>query len=159
MTKTLFLSNILLAFVWVAASGTLTQENFLFGFFIGMGILYIITIDNKRNSYFVMIPKFLGFTVYVIYQIIIANFQAARDSLYPRSRLSPAIIGFELLAETDLEITLLANFVSITPGTLVIDVSDDKKIMYIHVMHVTDKEKFILDIRENFEKRLLDIMR
>jgi multicomponent Na+:H+ antiporter subunit E len=159
MTKNLFLSNIVLALIWVAASGTLTQENFIFGFLIGLGILWVITIDKKNSSYFVMLPKFLGFTLYVIWQIIIANFQAARDSLYPRSRLSPAIIGFELLAETDLEITLLANFVSITPGTLVIDVSDDKKTMYIHVMHVTDKEAFIIDIRENFEKRLLEFMR
>ena len=65
----------------------------------------------------------------------------------------------ELEARTELEITLLANLISLTPGTLVIDVSDDRKVMYIHGMYLEDREKFIESIKDGLEKPLLSIMR
>ena len=73
--------------------------------------------------------------------------------------MKPGIVKIELEAETDLEITLLSNLISLTPGTLVVDVSDDKKVMYVHGMYLQDKVKFIESIKLGLEKPLLDIMR
>jgi multicomponent Na+:H+ antiporter subunit E len=46
MTKSMFLNNLLLTIIWVLATGTITEENFIFGFLISFGILYIITINQ-----------------------------------------------------------------------------------------------------------------
>jgi multicomponent Na+:H+ antiporter subunit E len=62
-------------------------------------------------------------------------------------------------AESDLEITLLANLISLTPGTLSLDVSDDKKVLYVHSMYIEDKEEFIHGIKNGFERRLLELLR
>ncbi|MNE92284.1 Na(+)/H(+) antiporter subunit E [compost metagenome] len=49
--------------------------------------------------------------------------------------------------------------ISLTPGTLILDVSEDKKSLFIHVMYMKDRETFIAQIKNGFEKRLLEIIR
>ncbi|MCL6261089.1 Na+/H+ antiporter subunit E [Aquiflexum sp. TKW24L] len=159
MTKSLFLTNLILAIIWVMATGTLTEENFVFGFLISFVILWIITFKKEERKYFTVIPKLIGFLLFLLWEIIKANFQSMRESFLPKSKLEPAIVKFPLDAKSDLEISFLANIVSITPGTLIMDVSDDKKVIYIHVMNMSDKEEFIKEIKQKFEKPLLELMR
>ncbi|MCH6201851.1 Na+/H+ antiporter subunit E [Aquiflexum sp. LQ15W] len=159
MTKSLFLTNLILAIIWVMATGTLTEENFIFGFFIGFGILWIITFKKEERKYFSGIPKWFGFGVFILLEIIKANFQALKESFYPKSKLEPGIVKVPLDAKTDIEISILSNIISLTPGTLIMDVSDDKKVIYVHVMHLLNKDKFINDIKQKFEKPLLELMR
>lgn len=159
MTKSLFLSNLILAIIWVLATGTLTEENFIFGLIIGFAILGIITYKKEERKYFTVIPKFFAFIAFVLWEITKANFQSARESFYSKSRLEPAIVKVPLDAKTDLEISFLANLISLTPGTLIMDVSDDKKVIYVHVMHLLDKEEFIKETKQKFEKPLLELMR
>jgi multicomponent Na+:H+ antiporter subunit E len=159
MTKSLFLSNLILAIIWVMATGTLTEENFLFGFIISFVILWVITYKEDERKYFTIIPKLFGFLGFILWEITKANFQSVRESFYPKSKLEPAIVKVPLEAKTDIEITFLANIISLTPGTLIMDVSSDKKVIYIHVMHLLDKEEFIKEIKIKFEKPLLELMR
>ena len=159
MIKALLLANILLATIWVLATGTITQENFVFGFLISFAILWIITPDRNLNDYFTIVPKLLSFTIFLLYQIIKSNIQTLIESLYPKSKLSPAILKVPLTVETDGEITFFSHVLNITPGTLVIDVSDDKKALYVHVVHCEDKEAYIKQLKEVFEKRVLELTR
>lgn len=159
MIKALLLANILLATIWVLATGTITQENFVFGFLISFGILWIISPDRSKNDYFTIVPKLISFTVFVLYQIIKSNIQTFIESLYPKSKLSPAILKVPLDVESDGEITFFSHLLNITPGTLVIDISDDKKALFVHVVHCEDKEAYIRQIKEVFEKRVLELTR
>jgi len=62
-------------------------------------------------------------------------------------------------AKTDFEITMLANMIALTPGTVVVDLSKDKKFMYIHVMYLTNKEEFKSTLSNRIERKLLEILR
>jgi len=73
--------------------------------------------------------------------------------------MKPGIVKFPLSAKTDLEITMLANCISLTPGTLILAVSDDRKAIYIHVMYLNDRDEFIESMKEGLEKKLLEILR
>lgn len=157
MIKTLLLGNILLALLWILATGTLTQENFLFGFIISFVILWLITPDRSRNSYFTLVPKWISFLFFIIWQIIKSNIETLVSSWYSKSRLSPAILKIPLEVKTDAQITFFSHLLNITPGTLVIDISDDKKAMFVHVVHCEDKVKFVDDLKRVFEKRVLDL--
>lgn len=159
MIKGLLLANILLATIWVLATGTITQENFVFGFLIGFGILWIITPDRSKNDYFTLVPKLISFIIFVLYQIIKSNIQTFIESLYPKSKLSPAILKVPLDVKSDGEITFLSHLLNITPGTLVIAISDDKKALFVHVVHCKNKEDYISQIKEVFEKRVLELTR
>ena len=72
--------------------------------------------------------------------------------------MRPGIIGLSLEVSSDLEITIFANLISLTPGTLSIDVSSDRKVLYIHAMYIDDLEQLRAEIRY-LEQRLLDVMR
>ena len=159
MTKSMLLNNLLLTIIWVLATGTITEENFIFGFLISFGILYIITINNQDRKYFTILPKLISFFFFMFWEIVKANLVTVKESLYAKSKLKPAIIKIPLIVETDTEISLLATLVSVTPGTLVMDISDDKKVMYVHVMHLESKEDFVDEVKNKFEKRLLEILR
>ena len=159
MIKTRFLSNLLLSFIWVALTGNFTILNFLFGFLLSFVIMWVISRNRWENVYFTRGPKLIGFIFFFLYELIKANMQVAYDVITPRFYMKPGIIKIPLAAKTDLEITMLANLITLTPGTLSLDVSDDKKVLYVHAMYVKDKEEFIEGIKNGFEKRLLEILR
>jgi multicomponent Na+:H+ antiporter subunit E len=73
--------------------------------------------------------------------------------------MKPGIIAVPLDAETDFEITLLANLITMTPGTLSLDLSDDRKTLYVHAMYITDPEKIRHSIKHDLERRVLAVLR
>jgi multicomponent Na+:H+ antiporter subunit E len=103
--------------------------------------------------------KLIAFVFYFLYELIKANIQVAIDVITPPFYMTPGIVKVPLTANTDVEITLLANLISLTPGTLSLDVSDDKTVLYVHVMYITDEQAFIDSVKNGFEKRLLNILR
>ena len=151
--------NLLLTFVWVALTGSFILLNFFFGFTLGYFILWTVNRNVDQGGYFRRIPKVINFIFFFLYELMLANLQVAYDLVTPSYYMKPGIVKFELSAKTDLEITLLSNFISLTPGTMILDVSDDKKVLYIHVMYVKDRDRFVKQIRDGFERRLLDILR
>lgn len=157
--KNRFLSNILLTFIWVALTGDFTFGNFIFGFLLGFFILRLITSGSRRAKYFRIVPKVIGFIFYFLYELIRANLQVAYEVMTPHYNMTPGIVKYPLDAETDLEISFLANLITLTPGTLSLDVSNDKKVLYIHTMYIKDRESFVSGIKNGFEKRLLEILR
>ncbi len=157
--KSKFLSNILLTFIWVALTGSFEFLNFLFGFILSFLILWIITNGKNDAKYFKILPKIIAFIFFFFYELFKANIQVAYDVITPKFYMKPGIVKVPLDAVTDIEISLLANLISLTPGTLSLDVSNDKKVLYVHAMYVSDKEKFIKSIKQGFEKRLLEILR
>lgn len=151
--------NLMLTFVWVALTGKFLVSNFLFGFALSAGLLWTTSRDDQGRKYFNRIPRVVSFVFYFLYELLKANLQVAYDVITPRFFMTPGIVRIPLSAETDLEITLLANLISLTPGSLSIDVSDDRKVLYVHAMYIKNKDTYIAHVKNGFEKRLLDILR
>lgn len=153
------LSNILLMLIWVFLSGSYDAYNFTFGFILGFLIIWIIGSSNGRTKYVKIVPRVIAFLIYFIYEVIVANLQVAYEVMTPNLHVRPGIVKIPLDVTTDLEISLLANLITLTPGTLSLDVSDDRKVLYVHSMYVHDKDEFIHDIKNGFERRILLITR
>lgn len=150
--------NLLLSFIWVALTGSLYYSNLVFGFLIGFFALWIMNKNQDDQRYFYRIPKVIGFGFYFLYEMVSANIQVAYDVITPNYFFKPGIVSFPLEARTDLEINFIAMFISLTPGTLILDVSEDKKFIFIHVMYLRNREKFIARMRHS-EKKILEILR
>jgi multicomponent Na+:H+ antiporter subunit E len=157
--KTQFLMNILLTIVWVFLTGSMAFANFVFGYVVSFFVLWLISRQEENRKYFVIIPRVISFFFFFLYELVKANIAVALDVITPKFYMKPGIVQYPLDAKSSAEITLLANLISLTPGTLSLDVSDDKKVLYIHAMYLNDREEFIEDIKNGFEKRLLAIMR
>lgn len=153
-----FLMNLLLSFIWVALTGSMYYSNFLFGYLLGFFTLWVMNKNEEDKRYFYRVPKIIGFTFYFLYEMIVANLQVAYDVITPKYFFKPGIVRFPLNASSDLEINILSMFISLTPGTIILDVSDDKKSIFIHVMYLESKEKFVARMR-NSERKILEILR
>lgn len=154
-----FLMNLLLAFTWVALTGVLYYSNFLFGFAIGFFLLWLMNRNERDQRYFNRVPKIIGFILYFLYEMVKANIQVAYDVITPKFFMKPGIVQYPMEAKSDFEINMLSTMIALTPGTLVIDVSEDRKVLYIHAMYMKSKEHFIEQIKERVERRLLEIIR
>ena len=120
--------------------------------------MWLISTDPNKGQYFKRTPKVISFIFYFLYELAKANVQVATDVIN-RKNIKPGIVRVPMDAQTDLEITLLSNFINLTPGTVIIDISDDRKVVYIHSMIVRDRESFIHSIKNGYERRLLEILR
>lgn len=149
----------MLTLVWVMLTGEFVFGNFILGFVLSYGILWLIEVHPERKRYFTRVPAIISFIFFFLWEILKANVQVAYDVITPRFFMRPGIVKYPMDAKTEMEITFLTNFISLTPGTLILDVSDDRKVVYIHVMYLEDKDAFISQIKNGLEKRLLDILR
>ncbi len=154
-----FLLNLLLALTWAALTGGFTPANFLAGFGLGFLALQVAKLPLGHTDYFRKVPRTLALVAFFLVELFIANLRVAADVLSPRWRIRPRVLAIPLDAESDLEITLLSNMASLTPGSLSLDVSSDRRVLYIHAMYAEDAEKVRRQFKDGFERRLLGIMR
>jgi multicomponent Na+:H+ antiporter subunit E len=77
----------------------------------------------------------------------------------PRLDLQPGIFAFPLTVTSDFEITLLANLITLTPGTLSVDVSEDRRFLYVHAVDCSNIEATKRDIANGFERKIMEAFR
>lgn len=92
-------------------------------------------------------------------ELVVSAVKVSLLALSPRLRLRPAIVAYPLTVTSDAEITLLANLITLTPGTLSVDVSEDRKTLFIHAIDVADGEELIGAIAGGFETKVLEVFR
>ncbi len=99
------------------------------------------------------------FILLFIKELLRSSARVAVYVLRSNPPIRPGVIAIPLDCKTDLEITLLANAISLTPGTLSLDVSDDRDKLYIHAMHVNDADMLRVHIKTGLERSLLEALR
>jgi multicomponent Na+:H+ antiporter subunit E len=145
--------SILLALVWVSFSGEMDPFQLGFGLLLGWGVLRLTgrTVPMRRRSV-LRLPQFLQLCALFVWELFLANLKMARAVLGPRDRLNPAILAVPLDLRTDLGIVALANLITLTPGTLSIDVSSDRRVLYVHFFDCPDPEAAKRELKQGFER-------
>jgi multicomponent Na+:H+ antiporter subunit E len=151
--------NLFLSLTWVAVTGESTPTNFLFGFLLGYLLLWAARDMLGCAGYVRKVWKFVGFLLYVAGEIVLASLRVVYDVLTPRHYMRPGILTVPLEAKSDAEIFMLAGLVTLTPGSLSLDVSADRKVLYVYEMYLSDPEKSRERIKNGMERRLLELMR
>jgi len=103
------------------------------------------------------LPRLLGFVVVVLYDIVVANVSVAIKVLGPLRSLRPGFVELPLELEDDFAIALLASTISLTPGTVSADVSDDRTLLLIHALDAESDDEVINAIRTRYEARLKEM--
>lgn len=119
----LFLVNVLLALAWAAVTGSFTFLNLAFGFVLAMGTLSLIREQVGSVGYFSRARRVISLFLLFVYELILSAVRVAVLVLSPKMDLKPGIFAYPLKVDRDFEITLLANLITLTPGTLSVDVS------------------------------------
>ena len=156
----IFMWNLLMAITWAVATGQFSVANLLLGFSLGFLILLFVQRFIGPSEYFAKVPQVLRFAPFYLWQLMLANLRVAYDIVTPRHHMRPGVIAIPLDAETDAEITLLANLITLTPGTLSLDLSADRRTLYVHAMYIDhDVDETRRQIKEGLERRVLQVLR
>lgn len=124
-------------------------------------VLWLLSYFYDEQGHFKKLPKIIGLALFYVKELFLASVRVAYDVLTPKDYMKPGIIALPLEAKTDLEITLLANFITLTPGSLSLEVSEDRSTLFIHETYIKDDdlERSKRIIKEGFERRILKITR
>ncbi|MDF2153841.1 Na+/H+ antiporter subunit E [Vibrio sp. CAU 1672] len=154
-----FLLNLFLAFAWMLLNGQYSSMDFATGFLVGLIALKLGQPFGWHSRYFRRFKSAFTLLIYFSYQMLASALRVVWDVVTPQHLSEPDIVYVPLDASSDLEITLLANMISLTPGSLSLDVTPDKKYLSVHVMFAPDHEVVIREIKQGLERKLLEVTR
>ena len=150
----MLLGSILLALAWAALQGEMTLLNLVVGYIVGYAILALLGSGGVMPSTLVSRTMHaLSLAAFFAWELLIANFRVAADVLRGHC-IEPAVVAIPLDVTSDGEILLLSMLINITPGSVTIDLSDDRRTLYVHVMHMKTADATRREIKDGFERRV-----
>ncbi len=149
--------SLVLLLVWLLLNNTLSAGHILLGSVIAL-VLPWATASFWADQLHLHKPGLaLRFLLLVLWDITVANIQVAKLILNPRRKLRPAFVHYPLDMDNDFAITVLAATISLTPGTVSIDVSSDHRTLLLHGLDVDDEAALIADIKSRYEAPIKEI--
>jgi multicomponent Na+:H+ antiporter subunit E len=154
------LGNILLALAWAALRGEFSLANLLIGHALGYLVLLMLVKGGvlEGSRYVGKARRAVALGGFFLWELLRANLRMALDLVTPRFHMTPGILAIPLDATRDSEILLLAMLINLTPGSVALDVSADRRIMFVHVMYMSSPEAARAEIKEGFERRILELL-
>jgi multicomponent Na+:H+ antiporter subunit E len=148
-----------LILLWAAISADFSTANLVLGALVAFGALALLRRSFSRPVRYRKVQSILALSLSFLVELLVSALRVARIVLAPnlRTALKPAIIAFPLTIRSDHEIATLANLITLTPGTLSIDVSEDKSTLYVHVLNFTTRDAFIAELQNGFERRVGEV--
>lgn len=150
--------NIMLALVWSALTGQFTLGNLITGFLLGYVILYFLRQVFDSKQYYAKGGQILRTILFFLWELLLANLRVARDVLRPGPlQAKPRVIAIPIEARGDVPLLLLSVMISLTPGTLLLDISDDCTTLFLHAIHAPDEEQLKQEIKQGFERQVINL--
>ncbi|WP_108259684.1 Na+/H+ antiporter subunit E [Mangrovicoccus ximenensis] len=147
--------NLLLAIAWVALTESVTLANLVIGFVLGYAVLWLVRPILGPSRYPDRALAWIRLVLFFFYELVVSSVAVAVDILTPRHRAEPAIIDMPLDVRSDAGILLVTNLISLTPGTLSLDISEDRRTLRIHAMFARDPEALVRDLKQGMEAKVI----
>ncbi|GIO27620.1 Na+/H+ antiporter subunit E [Ornithinibacillus bavariensis] len=151
--------NIIIAIMWMFLSESYTFPSFIAGFIWGFLLVLLLNRFFSANFYGRRVMKIIKLMLIFIRELLLSNLSILKLVYTPKPEIEPGIFALPLEVKSNWEITLLAHLITLTPGTLSVAISDDSKTLYIHAMDIDEVNKSVKDIKDSFEKAILEVTR
>jgi multicomponent Na+:H+ antiporter subunit E len=153
-----FALNILLAFVWQALTASFSLEGLVSGFLIGYAALWLAQpLFGTGSPYFRRVYRTVRLVLFFLWELVVSSIRVAWDIVTPSHHSNPAIIEMPLDVESDIEILLVTTLISLTPGTLSLDVTPDRKTLIVHAMFADDPEALVAELKGGMERMVKEV--
>jgi multicomponent K+:H+ antiporter subunit E len=152
------LLTLLLALVWILLQNNFSAGMAVFGLILGILIPRLTVVWWPDRPVRLHLGQMVGYMLVVLWDILVANVQVAWIVLTkPNSKLRPAWIVVPLDLRRPEAITILAGTITLTPGTVSADLSDQGHSLLVHVLHTDDPDSVRDEIKDRYERRLKEI--
>lgn len=153
-----FVINMLLAFAWAAMTGDFSLSSLLVGLVLGFFALWLSApLTGIERLYFLRIRRIVRLALYFLYELTLSSLRVALDVIRPYPRNHPALVEVPLDVRSDVEILLLTNLISLTPGTLSVDVMPDRSTLLVHAMFADDHQAVVADLKNGMERLVAEV--
>ena len=150
--------NLLLAFAWAAMTGDFSFMSLATGAVLGFFALWISQpLTGIDRLYFQRFWRSVYLGLFFLWELLLSSVKVAWDVIRPVPQNNPALIEIPLTVKSDFEILLLTNLISLTPGTLSVDVTEDRETLIVHAMFADDAEAIRRDIKDGFERLIMGV--
>ncbi|MCY1568628.1 Na+/H+ antiporter subunit E [Staphylococcus pettenkoferi] len=149
--------NLLLSLFWLLVTGSYTVNNFLLGLILGLLLVYLLRGVLPGRFYIITLYKVIKLIFVFLIELIKANIDVIRIVLQPSLKNEPAFFTYDTDLKTDWQVVLLSNLITLTPGTIVVGLSDDRTKIYIHAIDFGEKEEEIEGIKSSLEKVVREV--
>jgi len=151
------LLNLLIGAVWMLLHDKWDFRTFVVGYFIGFLIVFGLrrffpTPFYGKKSWAILKLLFL-----FIKELFFSTLVVIRQVTRPKLNIQPGIFRVETKLKSDWEITLLSNLITLTPGSVVMEVAPEEGVFYIHAMDMTEFQNSIIRSKERFEDAILEV--
>ena len=154
-----FIINLFIAALWflLADDPNADFTTFMSGFFIGILILYAMHRFFGTQFYLRRVLKILKLILLFIQELLLSSVEVLKQVLDPQLKITPGIFTYETRLEGDWQVTALALLLTLTPGSVVMEVSEDGKTFYIHAMDIVESKEPVLRSIGKFEAAIWEV--
>ena len=138
--------------------GNFDPPYLVFGFVLGYLILWLFYQKSPTPKYFREVPLVIEFVIFFLWEVILSNIRLTITILSPKMNLQPAVVAVPLDLKSEVGIVILSHMITLTPGTLSLDISSNRHTIYVHVYDLDDPDKFVERIKSKFERRVREII-
>lgn len=153
------LLNVILAVSWMFLSNNLSFQGFIIGYLLGLIMLYVMRNIFHSRFYIWRVLAVIKLFFLFLSELWKANIDVVKHAFKPKLNMQPTFFAYPTTLSADWEITLLANLITLTPGTVVVHVADDAQTLYIHALDISDVDEAIESIQQSFERAILEVTR
>jgi multicomponent K+:H+ antiporter subunit E len=153
--------SVVLVVCWLWLNNTLAPGHVLLGAALAVGIPYVTRRFWPEPTRIRHPWRVVEYLAVVSYDIVVANLQVAAIILGPVSRLRPVFVRVPLALRTDFAVTALASTVTLTPGTVSVEIEDDAaggRVLVVHALRCLDPDDLAQTIKQRYERRLREIL-
>lgn len=148
------LINLFIGFLWMFLQDDWSALSFLSGYLVGLVVLFVMRKFFSSQYYLFTVQAVINLFLLFIYQLFASSIVVIQRIIKPKLDIKPGIVAFETDLERDIEVTLLAALITLTPGSVVVEISPDNKVLYIHAMDIPELSDGVFLSKLKFEEAI-----
>ncbi|KGP80520.1 MULTISPECIES: Na+/H+ antiporter subunit E [unclassified Paenibacillus] len=151
--------NLIIAFVWMFLNNAWNGVGFLTGYLLGLLLIGGMRRFFPQRFYIVHVWAIIKLIALLLKELVRASIEVIRQIVKPKLDIRPGIFTYQTQLSSDWEVTLLCLLISLTPGSLPLEISGNQRKLYIHALDIKDQQKMSDDIKNTFEKAIMEVTR
>ena len=153
------LVNLAISFLWMFLNDSWTGAQFLTGYLAGLFIIYSVRRFFNMKFYLKTVIAVVKLGFIFIKELILSSVLVIKQILEPKMSIKPGVLVYDTVLESDVEVTLISLLITLTPGSVVIEVSDDNKKLLLHIMDMPVSSIVVLNSLKIYEKAIMEVTR
>lgn len=152
-----FVTNLIIAGVWMLLQETLSFKNFVYGYLIGLAVLHFTVGRLDSAPYTRRVLAAVKLMVVFVAEVVRCGVRVSYLLLHPRMPISPGLIAVPLDVKTNEAITLFAGMITMAPGSISVELSEDRSHLFVHALEAGDPHKAAAYLKRVLERRIMEV--